>query len=733
MSLDSAKCLSSVIALAAALSAVGASAQDIRARPTLRPIERPPIQMVLAPTEVVPPEDAESVDIPQSVTLRPGPSSQLVSQLQVQRTLDVASLRRNPLVQVGTIQADMRPVLQNPAAPMNVASRLRQAPQLVADVHDTTEVIEAQEGLLVRQFLAYRMLPGACTDRARRLAVSRAGGSCFTRMSPEQRAAARSDPDSPRYVAPGTMLMLNRNQVAQREQEAAEIAADIATLRGMLRNPVQRAQIEREIGAEQVARYDRLDDEQLEAELVNSGEIQREQTLFVPRLARQLAFSPQPQFQLAPSVSAVRSLMVPEPIQTVDAVHDIPDSVFLAGFTLGREHEWRERLSVTISWCVVGCKKTYYVEMSAGFDYGFGLRLPIEAGGTYSYHGTGNNVSMDERATLTVDIAPLNASTVQFESTSLPADQLFGGQELVAEVGAHAGVAYKVPVFGSNSVGLSVGHDFTDGLPAPFANGQFTPPAPGQASPPSAEKVFRNIDLIGGRANFGFVGVTIHPAVKFALTSDRMELRLTDNLAEQDYTITRSGQQFPLEVDPITHASSFSIGDPVYNLGFELTPGINVTGFIDVKLWGDEWDWPIWFPQMTITLPPGGRDFSCHAQTICARTYNYSPDVQEVIDAAASLPDTQPERLIAQWDREFRAEWLPRCPYQEYRFCEVAINWTAQKYAYRMSVELPEAYGRDVMNLDMVNAPEVQSMFATLDHAARMEADAIIRDSEEIR
>ena len=122
--ISSAKCISSVIAIGTVLCAAGASAQDLRTRPQVRPVIRPPVQLEVVPTEVVPPADVESVEIPQAVTLQPGPSSSMIGQLQVQRTLDVASLRRNPLLQVGTVQADMRPVLQNPAAPMNVASRI---------------------------------------------------------------------------------------------------------------------------------------------------------------------------------------------------------------------------------------------------------------------------------------------------------------------------------------------------------------------------------------------------------------------------------------------------------------------------------------------------------------------------------------------------------------------------------------------------------------------------------
>ena len=38
----------------------------------------------------------------------------------------------------------------------------------------------------------------------------------------------------------------------------------------------------------------------------------------------------------------------------------------------------------------------------------------------------------------------------------------------------------------------------------------------------------------------------------------------------------------------------------------------------------------MWFPDVAITLPPGGVDFSCHAGTVCRRSYvntaTYSSD-----------------------------------------------------------------------------------------------------------
>lgn len=741
MSLHNAYCLSALICLATTAGATSASAQQLQPqleeqaepRPTLRPLLRPNLQIEpdlrieAIPTEIVPPEDVESYDDPQSVTLRPGTTSDLISTLQVSRTLSVEDLRRNPQIQLGPVRADMRPVLQNPDAPINLASRLRQSTQLVADVHDTIDVIDATNGLIIRQFITYRMLPGACTGMRGRLALANAGASCFTQMSAAERQAARSDPDSARYSSSSATPLLRRGMIAQREAEAAEIARDLASLRTMLRDPAQRASIEREIGAAQAARYERLNDDQLEAELVNTGLIQLEETMFIPSDEQMRpVFMQRPLVTIGSPVLARRDLFLPQPIEVVDADHAITDRIFLTGFTLNRSHEWRKRVSVTINWCVVSCKKTYYVEMNAGFDYGFGLRLPIELGGTYNYNRVGDN----EQAHFTASIAPVNGSVADFTSTALPADQLFDGQELVAQVGARAGFAYKVPVMGSNSVGISVAHDFTDGLPAPFTGGQFTPPAPGQASPPSAEQVFRNIDLIGGRANFGFVGARIHPSVKLGLTSDRLEMRLRDDLAETEMLITQPGQRFDLAVDPVSHASSFTISDPVYNLGFTVTPGITVNAFVDVKAWSKDWDWDIWFPQLSITLPPGGRDFGCHAETICSRSYNYSPDIQQEEAGEASLPDDPLQAMIVQWQRDFLAEWLPRCPYEEIKFCEVAIKWIPQKYGYRMAEAIPEAFGQDMMNLDL-SAPEAQSMFLSLQQQARQEAIAIIEDSEQ--
>ena len=88
--------------------------------------------------------------------------------------------------------------------------------------------------------------------------------------------------------------------------------------------------------------------------------------------------------------------------------------------------------------------------------------------------------------------------------------------------------------------------------------------------------------------------------------------------------------------------SHFSVGNPVYNLGFTLTPGLAPTVFVDIAVWSDQWQWPVWFPQLAISLPPGGMNFSCHAGTTCVI------DFQPVYNAATGqVQDMSKERDVA--------------------------------------------------------------------------------------
>ena len=110
----------------------------------------------------------------------------------------------------------------------------------------------------------------------------------------------------------------------------------------------------------------------------------------------------------------------------------------------------------------------------------------------------------------------------------------------------------------------------------------------------------------------------VFPAIKINLHSNKLEFMLNDEVAHKQTKVTQTGQTFPVAVDPSAgNDSHVSFGNPVYNLGFTLTPGIDARLSVDVAVWSDSWDWPIWFPQLAIDLPPGGMDFGCHQNTAC--------------------------------------------------------------------------------------------------------------------
>ena len=225
---------------------------------------------------------------------------------------------------------------------------------------------------------------------------------------------------------------------------------------------------------------------------------------------------------------------------------------------------------------------------------------------------------------------------------SIPS-QIFRGQEFVAELGAFAGYDYKLPVIGSGSKTLSAEINLAKMLPAPYTNGHFTPPMPGTTSG-EIPFVFSSVDLLMGYGNWGAAGVLVHPAVKVGLHSDSLRMTLHDNVAGTDQPIV-SGTRMRLGVDPARKQSNFWIGDPVYNLGFIVTPGVDAHAFIDVGVWSNHWHFPVWFPDIAIRLPPGGIDFSCHAETICRRDYAFNAG--SAVDPTAEVGGIAVDRVAA--------------------------------------------------------------------------------------
>ena len=588
----------------------------------------------------------------------------------VRRRMTIEAVRAQPVIRLDQGTADMRPILQNPAAPVNLAQRLRAQPRLATVRADTFEVAEIAEGLVVRQFLSYQLKPGACTTPDNRRAVAQQGIECFTRKSPSELASRFSQrSDQARFVADPVdrRRTLAEANVAAAEQQA-EIDGDIAQLREYLSDPEYRGQI----GAAEADRLAGLSDEDLQAEMLTRAEIEIEEVMFVPNLeAQDLRIKARPAFgttqrppnreyQLA-EVSAEREAIDarvlrqggttqasslpparrrgPESLRAgpvsprgpdgfaapppLDIEQDIAidREIFLTGFTLGREHEWRKRVSITVKWCLFGCSRTYYIEPYAGFSYGFGLRFPLRMDGTYRYrHKNGN-----ERASFVPEFRPINGNTNQYARAGLTAPQRFDGQELVAEARAYTGFLYKLTGGRQGNVSIvDVGVDLTDRLPSPFTGGQFEPPAPGETTPPVVRTI-EQVDLLMGRAQYGVVGGRIHPAVKLELFSDGLKFDLRDHVADTTTTMDESGKAYPLAVNA-NHFSRFTVRNPVYNLGFQITPGLVGRAYVDISIWSRNWDWPVWFPQLKVQLPPNGMNFSCHAGTVCRHQYKLRAD-----------------------------------------------------------------------------------------------------------
>ena len=634
---------------------------------TVQPVQTQSVQVQRM--EVQRPADLQVQAPADSVVLRAQSTDALLQQRPVQRRLNVQQVRAEPVIQLQQGEANMSPVLENPASPINVAERLRARPQIATVRADTLEVAEIPEGLVVRQFIAYQLEPGACATANKRRTVAAQGVECWTRKTDARRASEFANPrSSARYIAnpaERSRAIAQANTIAAEQQ--AEINADIAQLRQYLADPERRAQI----GEAEAARLSAMSDEALQEELINRAEFEVEEVMFVPNLeAQDLCIQARPAFGiserpprqgyqlagvsvqrdavdarvLAAGGTEVESSLPPPQRQgptdlrtsptrpqgmtdfaappQLDIVQDIAidREFYLTGFTLGRQHEWRRRVSITVSWCIWGCKRTYYVEPYAGFGYGFGLRFPLRMDGTYQYrHQNGQ-----ERAFFRPVFQPINGNTNHYSRTGLPNHQLFSGQELVAEANAYAGVLYKLTHSRSGNFGVEVGADLTDRLPSPFTNGQFKPPAPGDTTPPVIRTI-EQIDFLANRASFGIVGAKIHPAVKMELFSNGLSFKLRDHVGNSVTTMSESGKRYPLDVNN-RHFSRFTVSDPVYNLGFQMTPGLVGRAYVDIAIWSRNWDWPVWFPQLKVQLPPNGVNFTCHAGTVCGHQYKLRAD-----------------------------------------------------------------------------------------------------------
>ena len=637
------------VALTAAMALTGSGVARAQARMQAPPqtFRIQPQALGEDPSRIIPPPSRPGPNVPGSVTLRAGGHDAVMRTLQVVRRVDLPQLRANPRLTLGRTKVDLTPVLTRKGALLNVAQGLQAAPDLGRISVVDLQVSEVPQGLVVRSFLNYQLKSGVCSD-ARRARVEAIGLHCGRKQTDAARLQAFTTPGDIHYVAdPRARAAALAQARAAATVEAADSAKDVANLHAQLQNPVQRKQIEAEIGAPEAQRLSLLSDEDLAGELINSAETKIEQVMFVPKLDAVEMFN-----IVNLQASAASKPPVKQPPQTVTTNTAVDPAIYLTGFTLGRDYEWQERVETTIKWCVFGCKKTYYAEVHAGFSYGFGLRFPVKLGGNFHYLQDGSG----ESAQYTASFQPINGSPADYAATGLSSDKIFDGKELVAQVEAHAGFSAHIPIYPDPpAIDISIGKDLTQLLPAPFAGGQFTPP-PAHSDSPKAQFIFESIDLLGGRVNFGFAGAQVFPAVEVGLHSDSLTFDLHDDVSNASTKSISNGQLVNLAVSP-SHTSGFTISNPVYNLGFVVTPGIDARLFLDIEVWSHNWDFPLWFPALTIELPPGGVNFSCHEGTVCSHSWQFTTIGGATIAGpkGAALGDIQV------WEPAFEARWLPQC------------------------------------------------------------------------
>lgn len=558
--------------------------------------------------------------------------------LQIRRTLSVANVRANPTTTIGSTQVNFRPMLDNPQALVNVSQRMRAMPQLIDVRGETLEIVEVPQGLVVYNQLTYALRVGSCRDDRRRAAVAGAGARCFTRSDERTQDAAFANRNDPRFVADAT---LRETAIRRARQQRIEVQRDIndglSRFRAGVGTASGRAAFISAIGSEETQRLQALDDEALAGEIANTAETTVTEAFFIPADG---------------ATTATASPAPPAGVQAqVPSRYDIGTHYYIAGFTLGRKYVWSQKVKTTVNWCLVACEKTYSVEAGVEFSYGFGLRVPIELTGAYTFDPATNS------AELRPTIRTIDANERQYSAAQMPDDQMFSGKELVAEIGAGAWAKAVLPIYGTLRGRFDIGLDLTNLLTGTaLAGGNFKPPMPNDGGV-DITRVFDSLDLLGNYGSFGIVGVRVYPALTTTLTSKLLTLDLRDPSTGSSVVHMSSGGTYRLAVNPTDNSSRFSIENPLYDLTFTLTPGINARAYVDLAVWSAQWDFPVWFPALSVALPANGVRFACHARTTCSRNFSYSPA------GGTSMGNTRDglDVDLADWGRSFTNEWKATC------------------------------------------------------------------------
>lgn len=606
-----------------------------------------PLNQIVPPVNLAPPPPGLSM-------FTKGETTAMTLAGPTVRKIDLRTLGTNKTIVMQNRKFDFTRFLQSKGSLIPVLEKLQKNPKLFTVNAAQFELLEKNDGFYVRSFLNYSLNLGTCSTAEGRSAVAATGLNCAKPLTNAQRAAAMANPQDSHFVKdPGLRAKRLVEANAQADKQAAQMKVRMAQLRQQLAG----AEMRGKLGEGEAARLAALDDDALSGELINAGETKVEETMAVP-FKLFVDEKPLLNYPALAGAGAMQSATAPKA-----ATVEIPEYTYLTGFTVGKDYQWRKRIEQTINWCVFGCSETYFVEGYAGFGYGFGLRFPIHYSGNFAYDPAAG------KARLTSRMTPFNGGPADYAKAGLADAKIYGGKELVAEAYAQAGVQSHLPLIGDLGVGpVGPKIDFTEYLPSPLKGGQVQPPAPGSETK-GAPYAFDTMDLLGNMGNFGAFGAQLFPAVQFGLKSDKLTFQVVDNLNNGAVSTVSDGQGVDLVLK--NNVTDFSVRNPVYNVGFTITPGVDARVFLDLAVWSHNWDFFLMFPELEITLPPGGVDFKCHATTICSRSFSYGPDglkteagdPNPIIDAGKQL------------EKQVKLAWLPKCPSD---WCRKQIEFTAQ-------------------------------------------------------
>ena len=582
---------------------------------------------------------------PQAQASEAGAIEPPLSGLQIKNAIDLNQLRPGTIKSLGGYTINPASIKLLSQQQTEQARKIRNLGNLAKVLQENATISEAGDGVLIQTQLSYSVQFGACLTKKSTLAA--AGINCRNTGDINQSIRALSDPSSKRYIRNAA----DRQKAIENLSKANSTFTDLgAKLRLNLAKPEAAAKI----GGSTVANLTQLSNAQLGNEILNAGTVDVQQAIYIPsantliqglnkvkrlegnsidnlmRLKTSMQPEPSSSSHTTRPVNAQANAAEIDPGTTQDVLlASLPggapllasnnssgqgkEDVFLAGFTFGKQYEWKKRVGTTIDICwPFDCNRKLYVEPYAKFAYGLGLRFPIRTTTTYSPAGNNGRV--------TVDMEPFNGGTADYQRAGLSGNQLFDGQELVAEIGGEAGVRYNIYVDSGNPH-VSIGYDLTEKLPRGLRNGQFTPPSPQRPMADVSPMFIEDIDLLGGSFNYGVVYAKVHPGIKADITSRELSFKLVDNYGSGSPQRVSNGQT--KQVATRNGKASVTLKDPKYNIAVAITPGVRAKIGVDVVVWEDDWHYDIWIPELSITLPPAGADFSCHAQTTCSRTYEF--------------------------------------------------------------------------------------------------------------